>query len=548
MNDEDRPASAAPIQSAPPRPVVEPPKRWRLSLVWIVPLVAALIGLSLGVQALMKKGPVITVSFSTAEGIEPGKTKVKYKNVDIGDVRAVTLSDDRSRVVVQIELAKQAKGFAVADSRFWVVRPRMAGTGISGLSTLLSGAYIGVDGGRSEESRDDFVGLEEPPAVTSDVPGHRYKLIAEDIGSLDAGSPVYFRRLEVGHIESFSLEPDGRHITMGVFIRSPYDRFVNKDTRFWQASGIDVRVDANGLKVETQSLSSILMGGVAFETPAGSNETEMAENGTGFDLAGDHGAAMKEPDGQPVTLLMHFQQSVRGLTVGAPIDFRGVEIGHIRSVGVTFDKAAGQFIAPVTADIFPDRLRPASERGAEVSDKERIAILTKLIKSGLRAQLRTSSLITGQLYVALDFFPNAVPVNFNPAADPPEIPTTEGDMEELQHQVQSILAKLDKVPFDKLGDDAHRVLTRLDTSLQHIDQMVAHADGTLLPQLGDSLKEMQRTLETTQSTLSPDAPLQQDMRETLRGVTQATRSLKSLADTIERRPESLLRGKNGADK
>lgn len=534
----------------PAEPVIRPPKRWLPSLVWAIPLLAALIGLSLVVQALWERGPTITVSFSTAEGIEVGKTKVKYKDVDIGEVTAVHLAPDRAKVMVTIDLLREARNFAVADSRFWVVRPRLAGSGVSGLETLLSGAYIGVDAGHSDQAAQDFAGLETPPVVASDIPGRRFKLHAADIGSLDVGSPVFFRRIPVGHVESFALDPDGRSLTLGIFVKSPYDRFVTTDTRFWHASGIDLRLDASGVKLDTQSLSTILMGGVAFETPIEGETTQPAQDGAQFALASDHGEALKNPDGNTFPMLLRFHQSVRGLSIGAPVDFRGVELGRVHWIGLAFDKVAGDFTPLVVVDIFPDRLVSA---GALPADKEssisqRDRKMAELVAKGLRAQLRTGSLLTGQLYVSLDFFPNAPAAKFDLKANPLEMPTVPGDLQELYQQVQSILRKLDKIPFDTLGEDAHRVMTDLDSSLKRLDTALAHTDKDVLPEVKASLAQISKTMESLQTTMAGDAPLQQDSRQAMRSMTEAARSLKALTDSLERQPESLLRGKKDTAK
>ena len=526
-----------------PAPLVEPPHPWRPSMIWAIPLLAAVIGLSLVVQTLWQRGPTITVSFASAEGIEPGKTKVKFKNVDIGNVKAVRLSQDRSRVDVSIDLVKEAAPFAVVDSQFWVVRPRFAGTGISGLGTLLSGPFIGVDGGRSAESSDSFTGLEAPPVVASDVPGRRFRLLAEDIGSLDVGSPIYYRRIEVGHVESFALEPDGRHIALGIFVKAPYDHFVTTDSRFWHASGVDLRMDASGVKLQTQSLATILLGGIAFETATSPNDANLAKDGSQFSLAADHQQAIKAPDGTPETFVLNFRQSVRGLAVDAPLDFRGVEIGRVRSIDLKFDPATDDFSTPVTVDIYPDRLSKQNAFPAENDRAHRVLHIADLVQRGLRAQLRTGSLLTGQLYVAIDFFPDAKPVHFDAKADPLELPTVPSDLEELQKQVQSILQKLDKIPFDTLGQDAHHVMVSLDASLKNIDTLMKRTDSDVLPEIRDSLRELQKTMQATQATLAEDSPMQQDTRQALRGVAEATRSLKALTDSLDRHPESLVRGK-----
>lgn len=509
-------------------PIIKPSRRWLPSKVWIIPLLSALIGLSLVINTVLERGPTITVSFASAEGIEAEKTKVKFKDVDIGMVKEVHLANDRSRVLVTIELAGEARGFAVADSRFWVVRPRLAGSGVSGLETLLSGAYIGVDAGHTDEPGSSFTGLETPPVVPSDAPGRRFQLVTDDIGSLDVGSPVYFHRIAVGHVESFALESDGRNLSLSVFIKSPYDRFITGATRFWHASGIDLRLDADGIKLNTQSLATILMGGIAFETPTATAESPKTAEGTRFTLVHDRIEALKAPDGESLPVVLHFSQSVRGLAEGAPVDFRGIVLGRVHTIGLTVDPKSGDFRPTVTVELFPDRLVEAGLPQAPASPEERRLRVAALVERGLRGQLRSGNLLTGQLYVALDFFPEAPRVQFNAAAEKPELPTVPGDFEELQKQVHAILAKLDKLPLDTLGRDLHLVLTTMDGTLRNLDA---------------ATQQTSATLRQLQASAAKDSPLQQDTRQAMRAMTEATRSLKHLTDTLERQPESLLRGR-----
>lgn len=528
---------------SPPFPTIKPPRRWVPSAIWIIPALAALFGLSLVIHALNQRGPSITIEFASAQGIEAGKTKVKFKDVEIGDVTEVHLAPDRTRVLVTVELKKEAESFAVEDSRFWVVRPRMAGSGISGLETLLSGSYIGVDGGHSTKSHREFSGLETPPVIASDVPGRRFVLVARDIGSLDVGSPVFFRRIPVGYIESFSLQPDGHSIFLSAFVRAPYDHFVSTDTRFWHASGVDLRLDAGGLKLNTQSLAAMLLGGVAFESPSGSTDAPPAETATRFTLAADHDTALKTPDGNGSTLVLRFHQSVRGLTIGAPVDFRGAELGQVQAITMVYDKEVGDFTPQVTIEVFPDRMGVMTAPPKAQTEAQQRQRLADMVRRGLRAQLRTGSLVTGQLYVALDFFPTAAPVRFNANAEPPELPTVPGDFEELYKQVQAILRKLDQVPFDTIGQDVHKVLTTLDGTMKRLDAVANRTDKEVLPELRDSLKEMRASMESLNAAMAGDAPLQQDTRQALKGLSEATRSLKRLTDSLDRQPESLLQGR-----
>jgi len=524
-----------------PAPPIIERRRWHPSAVWLVPVVAALVGLSLLAKVFLDQGPTITVGFSTAEGLEPGKTKVKFKNVEIGLLKSVSLAQDRSRITAIVSLTREAKDFAVSDSRFWVVRPRFAAANVSGLNTLLSGAYIGVDPGHSGNSQTEFLGLDQPPVVASTEPGHRFQLEAQDIGSLDVGSPVFFRRIEVGRVEGFTLAPDGHGINLGIFIKSPYDRFVSNDSRFWHASGVDLQMDAAGVHLQTQSLATVLMGGIAFETPGGSEAVTPAGDGAKFNLAANHADAVKPQDSSPpITVVLHFKQSVRGLSVGAPVDFRGVEIGQVRSIAVSYDAASQDFAVPVVVDLYPDRLTPNLVRRSDDEDV-RMTRLAEQVRRGLRAQLRTGSLLTGQLYVALDFFPEAPRVSLNIQDDTPDFPTMPGELQELQRQVQALLTKLNALPLAELAQDTHRTLTALEAGLKHMDQLEQQTNNQLLPEIRADLETMRKTMDS----LSPDAPLQQDSRAALQSMTAVARSLKSLTDTLDRQPESLLRGKSG---
>lgn len=526
MSDDRIPAQA-------PEPQVARSPRWLPSLIWLVPLVAAIAGVSLMVQEIRSKGPTITVAFSTAEGIVAGKTKVKYKNVDIGNVTGVHLSEDRNNAIITIELDDAAEDFAVADSRFWVVRPRLAGATVSGLGTLLSGAYIGVDGGRSDQRKEHFVGLENPPVVTSDEPGKRYVLHADDIGSLDIGSPVYFRRIQVGHLERFELDDAGRRITMEIFVRAPYDRFVTGETRFWHASGVDLSFGLEGLRLQTQSLATILLGGIAFAPLTGAEHAPAASEGAAFFLAPDRDTAVKRPEGEPQVVHMRFTDSVRGLVPGAPVDFRGIAIGSVQTVRLGHDNATDTYYAPVTAVIYPERLGEAGDLGENPGQRAQA-----LVKRGLRAQLRPGNILTGQMYVALDFFPNAEPADFAVLDDGTvRLPTVDAELVEIQTQVRNILDKLERVPFDEIGIEARNTLTTLNGTLKRLDNVLVAGNDGMIPDLRDSLQAISQTL-------SGDSPTQQDTRAALRAMTDAARALKGLADSLDRNPESLLRGRN----
>lgn len=542
----------------PPPPLPEAlARRRRLpQLVWVVPLVAALIGLWLVWQAVSQRGPSVQISFLSAEGLEAGKTRIRYKDVDVGEVTHIALSEDRRRVVVTAQLIKAAEPFLVEDTRFWVVRPRVSGGKISGIGTLLSGAYIGVDVGKSETPGREYEGLEVPPIVTNGLPGKLVVLRAADVGSLDVGAPLFYRRLEAGEVVAVDLDGDGRHVTIRAFVHAPFDRYLNAHTRFWNASGVDLSLDANGVRLQSQSLASVVLGGIAFETPGddpgkGEGWDDKPEPGgeTVYELYGDRSAALKAPDGEPLILTLNFEDSIRGLAPGAPVDFRGIAVGEVLSLGVEYDDQGSWFHFPVRVAIYPERiaLRPRSRahRSEAVNRATIIAGLQKAAaERGFRAQLRTGNLLTGQLYVALDFFPNQGRSQIDWSRGKGELPTVRGSFEELQVSLAKVLAKLEKLPLDEIGGDLRTLLQSVDHTVKNLDGLTRRVDQETAPALTATLKDLQTTLKRADQVLAADSPLQQDVRETLKEVSRAAQSFRHLSDTLEREPESLLRGKH----
>lgn len=515
----------------------EKKSRWKPLLIWLIPLIALLIALSLAVKALLSHGPTIDVSFRTAEGLVAGKTTVRYKQVDIGVVRQIDLSDDRSHVIARIDLRKGASNFAAKDSRFWVVRPRIGTSGVSGIDTLLSGSYIEVDGGKSEEDKFEFTGLEVPPVISSDVPGKVFFLNADDLGSLDIGSPIYYRRINVGQITAYKLSNDGKNVELQTFIRAPYDKFVTTDARFWQASGIDVTLNASGFNLDTQSLASIVAGGIAFGIPESSRATTAA-NHSRFNLWDSKSDALKEPDGQARGVIMYFDHSLRGLTVGAPIDFMGIEIGNVKSINAEFYDHYKQIRMRVEAVIYPSRV----ENGQALNPNSEI--FKDFVEHGWRAQMRTGNLLTGQNYIALDKFPKAKPATLQILGDNRVvIPTTPTELSGLQAQVSQIADKLTKFPLVEIGQDVRKTLNNMNTAIESTDKLVKQLDGKVAPGLQATLDDVRKTVRSSESILSSDAPLQQDVRKALQQMTRAAASLQLMSDYIEQHPESIIRGK-----
>jgi paraquat-inducible protein B len=579
-----------------PRATVVRRGRARISVVWIIPALAAAVAIGIAVQRILSEGPTITIIFKAAEGVEAGKTFVKYKDVNIGQVTAVELTADYSRVEVTAKIAKSAAGLMVEDATFWVVEPRVTLSGISGLGTLLSGNYIGFEVGKSRTKQTRFTGLPVPPVITSDQPGRLFLLRADSIGSLGIGSPIYYRRLQAGQVIAYTLAADGKSIDLTIFVNAPYDRFVNAGTRFWNAGGVDVSVGADGVEVRTESVVALIAGGIAFDTPAFAGTAEPAAANTAFVLYRDRTIAMKQPEAAAARFVLHFDESLRGLSAGAPVTLLGMPAGEVVDVGLDIDSTTRTLRGRVEIVSYPERLiarlgtreQAAGQALARNREEARAFFQGMVEQRGLRAQLRSGNLLTGQLYVALDFFPDVPPVKIDWRRDPAAIPTVPSMVPDLEAKVASILHKLDKLPFEAIGTDltkvlatadgalkdAGKALNRIDTdvtpelrlALDELRRMIATADGMLKTGLTKTIDGANTTLGEVNKTLADlrvpiatadqvlknadttllgqYAPVQQDLRDALQEVTRAARALRGLMDYLERHPEALIRGKS----
>lgn len=513
----------------------------RLSLAtWLVTLAAILICVVLFVPWLGQLRHSATISFTTAEGLEAGKTKLRYRNVEIGTLAAVRLSADRTRVLADVRFQNAAARFAKCDTRFWVVRPRVDMSGVSGLATVTSGTYIAVDVGHSSSRCSSFVGLETPVSVTSDQNGKRFTLYADSLGSLNVGSPVYFHRVPVGQVVSYAIAKSGEAVGVDVFVNAPYYRDITPATQWWQASGIDLQLDSNGLKLTTQSVATLLAGGVVFDSPESGAHHQPAADGTTFVLASNHAEATHESaDGPSAPLQMRFNESLRGLSVGAPVDFHGVEVGTVTGVNADVDLSHGRFDMVASINLYAYRLgkryRAALGNGDGAAGR---ALLQRMVAQGLRGQLRMGNALTGQRYVALDVFPNAPPVSIDIRHLPVELPTVPNTLGELQDQLAGIVDKLDRVPFQEIGDNLNKTLADANVLFQQVNT-------ELIPQADTTLAAATQSFNAANAMLQENSPAQSEIRQALEELHRTLAALHALSDYLERHPESLVWGKSG---
>jgi paraquat-inducible protein B len=531
-------APTPPSEEELPAPAVRN-RTWIPRLVWVVPIVAAVIGISLLVKNWENAGPQITITFLSGEGVQVGKTLIKYRDVTVGHVSAVGLSADHQTVLVSADLSKDAASLLKADTQFWIVRPRVGVGSVSGLGTLLSGNYIGMKTGAATLTERHFIGLENPPALSHGPRGRELMLHAARAGSLGIGAPVYFRQFQVGRVIDENLLSDGS-TRVTVFVEAPYDGFVKPVTRFWNASGIDVKLGADGLNVQTESLAAVLAGGVAFDD----GPTEVVAAAVGipgdFSLYKNEIEAMAPPDGDPHYVRMRFAQALRGLDVGAPVEFVGVNIGSVVAVDLGYERQNRSFPVIVTAKLYPRRMGQAYEaltaQGKTESVETLATFVGTLVDRGLRAQPRSASLLTGKLYIALDFLPASPRTAFDASIRPLELPTANGTFQELEAGVGRLVKKVNDLPLEQIAADLHTDLTDLHETLSELH-------GRVLPSAVDTLSALHTTLNSAERTLDVESPLQRGLTETLSESRTTLQAVRELADYLNRHPDALLRGR-----
>jgi paraquat-inducible protein B len=530
-------------------------RRKGLSPVWLLPIVALLVGVWLVVKTVSERGPEIVVSFKTAEGIEQGKTAVKLKDVTVGSVQSYTFSKDLSEVLVTIEMISGTESYLTDKTRFWVVRPRVGAGQISGLGTLFSGAYIAIDPDNTGKPLKRFTGLEQPPIITAGREGTRYRLRADQAGSLSVGTPIYFRQIKVGEVTDFKLSDDDSHVDVGIFVEAPHDHQITTATRFWNASGVSVSLNASGMEVSLESLVSLLSGGITYRNPKQLETAAAAPQDYLFTLYPDEKASKEEPITNVTTFALRFDGTVRGLEVGAPVEYRGIRLGTVSAIQLGRSPDSEDRLVPVVlVDLEPQRLEMYSTvAGTESANKEFNELLhdplkraRRQVEHGLRARLKTGNLVTGKLFVDLEFYPDAPPAELTYTGVYPEIPTMPGSLETILDGIQQLVNKLEKANIDQMVSNLNQLLSSTSTLMAVLAKDAPELSGELrgsLVELRSTFENAAETLKTVNRTASPSGEIGSQLQDTLREVSEAARSIRLLADYLERNPESLLKGK-----
>ena len=528
-------------------------QRWP-SPVWLIPLTALLVGFWLLFQIWYAKGPEIVVQFTSAEGIISGKTEVRFKAVTVGKVKELKLSDDLKYIEAAIELNKEIGQHLGSDARFWVVKPNINRSGVSGLTTLFSGTYIGMDPGSNTDDLSFYQGEERPPVIAPSESGRRFFLLSDSLGSMDIGAPVFYKQLQVGEVIDYKLLPEQDQVRLEVFIRDPYYDFVRTTTRFWNASGAEFKMSAAGAEFRMESLTSLLVGGVAFETPKAIGAGEISAADAEFVLYKNFAAIQEKQFTQKLYYVMYFNGSVRGLAVGAPVEFQGIPLGKVENIDLKMDMKSQEIRIPVLVSIQPQRF------DENISKDAAQAMMSKLVSKGLRARMETASLLTGQKLVTLSMEKDPPSAEIIATQFYSEFPTIGSALDDLPLLATKIMGSLQETldgvkklvnsgKLDKAVDNLNGVLSEAEQAVRAAKKVLETVDKQTLPTV---TQEMSKTLQKLQGSLShidrltaQNSPTQYQLQEMLEEVTAASRSVRTLAETLQRQPSALIRGKQG---
>ncbi|MGA3001120.1 MAG: MlaD family protein [Acetobacteraceae bacterium] len=541
-------------------------QRRRISLIWAIPLVTAFVAAWLAWDTLAKRGPEITIRFDSAAGLQANQSHIRMRDVDLGVVAKLTLSPHHNHVIVTARMTREAMPLLTDKAQFWVVKPRFFAGSLTGLETLFSGAYIQLEpSGEGGEPMTNFIGLEDPPVLHSSVPGHTFRLTAPRIGSLNPGSPIFFRDLEVGEVLGWDVGQMAKDITIHAFVRAPYDRYVHDRSVFWDASGASVELGGNGLQLKLESLRALVLGGIAFETPDNALDSPVADENHPFVLYADRDAADTASYDHNLRFISYFKSTVAGLSKGAPVTLHGLRIGTVTGVTLSYDPVADEVKAAVRYEVEPDRIVPLHLSSDTNPDK----VMLDLVHRGLRIRLESANLITGSKQLALEIVAGAPPAVYDKQGDAYMLAPVDGEQSDIAASAAALLAKLQTIPFQQIGDNLnktlegangtindpklHQAIAALTQTLNETQTLMASlnkgADPLLrrLPQIANDLEgtveHANRLVGSLDDSHGPGSQFGRDLNRMMGQLSDAARSIRILADMLSRHPEALIRGR-----
>lgn len=544
-------------------------RRRRLSWVWLIPVASALIGGGLLWSTLARRGPLVRVTFDTAESLQAGQSQVKFKDMQMGTVQGFELTPDRKQVVTSIRMTRQAEELLTEGAQFWVVKPRVYAGDITGLNTILTGTYVAMQPGEAgKPEQRAFTGLVNPPTLAPDQPGRTFNLTAARLGPVNLGTPVFFHDLDVGKVVGWDFAGMADSVTLHVFVNAPYAGWVHRDSRFWNSSGVDLRVGPEGVRLQVDSLKALVLGGITFDTPSGPDQAGASAEGDSFPLYANQEVAETATARRRAELASYFTGSVGGLAVGAHVTLQGMAIGDVTSVDLQYSTDTDQSRVRVGFALQLDRVAPVGTKPPQPFRE----YLPTLVREGLRVRLRGGNLITGQKEVALEFMPGAPAAEVTQEGGVQVLPADNeggGGLDDLASTATQLMAKLGAVPFADIGQNLsgalhgasevanspqlRQALARLNGTLAAVQDTVRHLDAGAAPvlrrlpaiaaDLQDTLAQVRSLAASVSAGSSGDGRFGRDLDRMLTQVSEAAGSLRMVADLLTRHPEALIRGR-----
>lgn len=565
----------------PPEEAVFRPSRWP-GLIWAVPIAAFAILCWLGISAWMRSGPSVEVTFPVAGGLKPGNTKVEYQGYIVGHVGSVSLTKGLDRMKVKLHFDASMSGHLGPGTRYWLAGTSISLSHLSQIEDLLSGPVIGVDP-HSGKTVHKARGLNSEPVLQTTSPGLHVALTTPKLGHVAAGSPVYYKGYKVGEVLGVSLAPDGQRFTIRAFIKAPWQKLVSSDSRFWDAGAVRFST-SGGPGLELQSVPALLMGAVAFDTPGPAEQAvkesaeqaakgsaePAAKDGETFKLYASKADAQNAPGSGAVTYRAVFSGGPGGLQPGAAVQLEGTPVGSVTNVQMSYQPGQKQMQTAVTFALDPLQISLAGAKWDMKNPRPQMNdMISALIGQGLRAEIGSNLPVVGGKVIRLALVKDAPSAQLEPGS-PPQIPSFgngAAGVGQLMAQVNDILASINAMPLDQIADDVHsatsqlaalakspetkRTLHRLDRTVAHFDA-ISRTTSAQLPGILRSVKESARqadaALRSAHSLLNSQGPSNQgiedsDLPHALYELSQAARSLRSLADFLNSHPGALIAGR-----
>lgn len=516
-----------------------------VSKIWLIPLITLLIALWMTYYHWANQGPLITIEFDTATGLEAGKTKIKTRDVDIGVVNKIVLSDDLSSVLVTVRMDKDVDAILHQDNQFWIVSPRVSLSGVSGLGTILSGPYINMAPGIEPNLSEHFIALNAPPVTPAGTPGLHVTLNSETEFAYKKGDPVIYKGIKVGEFEDINFNFEERVVYYNTFIQAPYHELITTNTKFWDISGAQVELGASGVNVSTGSIESILTNGVTFGIPEGMNMGERVTDRDFFDIHPSYYAASEERYKFSANFVIYVKDTVRGLQVGAPVEYRGLVVGKVLSINETENQKVQLleqgYDIPVTIGIQPGRIQqPDTTESVQFIQKQ----IQLWVEKGLRATLKTGNLLTGALFVDLQHYPEETYIEQASHVGLNVIPTVTGEFSQITEKVTAILDNINQIKMQNLSANANLMLTQISEAANALETTASKVDLIL-----DSVQEdkISHTLATTLQDVSSfaegfseESQTYQELNHTMSVLQQTLKDLQPLLQQLNSTPNSFI--------